>query len=170
MRSHSLSWNRIAMVIHYALVDGARRHTAIILCLCVCLCRKPSAAHSLCLLKIKRWNVQCKLITQQLLYWNKIGGFWRELVKPGTENGETGNGKLQKWETKMENGRICIRFKGHNSCVYHATPTVASHWLMRWDLSPKYRPILKGLNYIAQNTVTGIVSVFEFVYNHKEQS
>ena len=56
----------------YASVGRAQRHTVTVLCLCVCA--KLSRALSPCPLKIKHWNLQCKLNT--ILSWNKIGGFW----------------------------------------------------------------------------------------------
>ena len=43
-------------------------------CVCVCFRRKPFRAHSLHPLKIKQWNVHCKLSV--ILSWNEIGGFW----------------------------------------------------------------------------------------------
>ena len=51
-------------------------------CMCVCVCVWVCVSHSvrqlfafsLQLLKIKDWNVQCKLIT--VLSWNEISGFW----------------------------------------------------------------------------------------------
>ena len=94
---------------------------------CVCVC--ASAESFLQLVLCVCWKLSAETcnasFTQQLLSWNKIFGFWRELVKPGTENGETGNGK-RKWkmgvsasgsnkqkmknkEMKMKNGLICIR-------------------------------------------------------------
>ena len=41
---------------------------------CLCFRRKLSRARSPRPLKIKRWNLQCKLNT--ILSWNEIGGFW----------------------------------------------------------------------------------------------
>ena len=63
-------------VLSYALVGGPQRHTVVIVCLCVCLCfcRKLSRAPSPHQLKIKHWNVQCKL--NAILSWNEIGECW----------------------------------------------------------------------------------------------
>ena len=62
---------------YYASVGGAQRHTVVIMFVCVCMCvstKSLSRARSPCPLKIKRWNVQCKL--NAILSWNEIWGFW----------------------------------------------------------------------------------------------
>ena len=50
-------------------------HVCVCVCVFVCVCfrRKLSRAHSLHPLKIKHWNLQCKL--NAILSWNEIGGF-----------------------------------------------------------------------------------------------
>ena len=48
--------------------------SCVCVCVCVCFCRKLSRARSPRPLKIKRWNMQCKL--NAILSWNKIGEFW----------------------------------------------------------------------------------------------
>ena len=65
--------------VHLLCLGGrSPRHTVVVVCLCVCMCvcfrRKLSRARSPRPLKIKLWNLQCKLNT--ILSWNESGGFW----------------------------------------------------------------------------------------------